>query len=132
MVDVITRPFRCLILLCCHFSLSPSHLPHRVFGAIVFGAMAIGQASAFAPDAAKAKVSAQRIVFLLKSEPTIDSESTEGEKLGVSGRQLPPFVGQDLLVMGSNPRFSSSMNLSPCRFLQTGKHLQIYTFNLKI
>ncbi|XP_048246672.1 ATP-dependent translocase ABCB1-like isoform X4 [Haliotis rufescens] len=54
----------------------------KVFGAIVFGAMAIGQASAFAPDAAKAKVSAQRIVFLLKSEPTIDSESTEGEKLG--------------------------------------------------
>ncbi|XP_046555643.1 phosphatidylcholine translocator ABCB4-like [Haliotis rubra] len=54
----------------------------KVFGAIVFGAMAIGQASAFAPDAAKATVSAQRIIFLLNSEPTINSESTAGEKLG--------------------------------------------------
>ncbi|XP_067650527.1 ATP-dependent translocase ABCB1-like isoform X2 [Haliotis asinina] len=54
----------------------------KVFGAIVFGAMAIGQASAFAPDAAKATVSAQRILYLLNSEPSIDSASTAGEKLG--------------------------------------------------
>ncbi|XP_041365768.1 ATP-dependent translocase ABCB1-like isoform X2 [Gigantopelta aegis] len=52
----------------------------KVFGSIVFGAMAIGQASAFAPDAAKAGVSAQKICMLLDKVPAIDSESTEGRK----------------------------------------------------
>ena len=52
----------------------------RVFSVIVFGAMAIGQASAFAPDAAKASVSAQKICMLLDKVPAIDSESTDGKK----------------------------------------------------
>ncbi|XP_076435094.1 ATP-dependent translocase ABCB1-like [Babylonia areolata] len=52
-----------------------------VFGAIVFGAMALGNASAFAPDAGKAQVSAQRIIKLLDSVPSINSQSTEGRRL---------------------------------------------------
>ena len=53
---------------------------YRVFSAIVFGAMAIGEASAFAPDAAKASASAAVIFQLLDRVPTIDAESEEGEK----------------------------------------------------
>ncbi|PVD39429.1 hypothetical protein C0Q70_02059 [Pomacea canaliculata] len=52
-----------------------------VFSAIVFGAMALGNASAFAPDAGKAQVSAQRIIKLLDKQPVIDSESQDGDKL---------------------------------------------------
>ncbi|XP_078320716.1 ATP-dependent translocase ABCB1 isoform X3 [Crassostrea virginica] len=52
----------------------------KVFGAIVFGAMALGQASAFAPDAGKAKMSAAHIFQLLNSEPKIDVYSEAGQK----------------------------------------------------
>ena len=53
----------------------------RVFMAIVFGAFSVGQASAFAPNYAKAKTSAKRIFFLLDRVPLIDNYSKEGEKL---------------------------------------------------
>ncbi|XP_076435076.1 ATP-dependent translocase ABCB1-like isoform X2 [Babylonia areolata] len=52
-----------------------------VFSAIVFGAMALGNASAFAPDAGKAQVSAQRIIKLIDNVPSINSQSTEGRTL---------------------------------------------------
>lgn len=52
-----------------------------VFGAIVFSAMALGNASAFAPDAGKAQVSAQRIIKLLDLNPSIDSQSPDGKRL---------------------------------------------------
>ncbi|XP_075683762.1 ATP-dependent translocase ABCB1-like [Rhinoderma darwinii] len=51
-----------------------------VFSAIVFGAMALGQTSSFAPDYAKAKTSAAHIVSLLEREPLIDSYSAAGQK----------------------------------------------------
>ncbi|XP_053322474.1 ATP-dependent translocase ABCB1 [Spea bombifrons] len=51
-----------------------------VFSAIVFGAMALGQTSSFAPDYAKAKMSASHIFNLLERVPLIDSYSSEGEK----------------------------------------------------
>ncbi|KAM9307778.1 ATP-dependent translocase ABCB1 [Gastrophryne carolinensis] len=50
-----------------------------VFSAIVFGAMALGQTSSFAPDYAKAKTSAAHIFSLLEREPLIDSYSAAGE-----------------------------------------------------
>ena len=53
----------------------------RVFFAIIFGAFAIGQASAFAPNYSKAKISANRIFFLLDRQPVIDNYSEDGEKL---------------------------------------------------
>ena len=54
---------------------------NRVFSAIVFGAMAVGQVSSFAPDYAKAKVSAAHIIMIIEKTPLIDSYSTEGQKL---------------------------------------------------
>ncbi|KAK6172116.1 hypothetical protein SNE40_018066 [Patella caerulea] len=52
----------------------------RVFGAIVFGAMALGQASSFAPDASKAQLAASHIFFLIDKKPKINSESEGGQK----------------------------------------------------
>ncbi|XP_005876199.1 PREDICTED: multidrug resistance protein 1 [Myotis brandtii] len=52
-----------------------------VFSAIVFGAMAVGQVSSFAPDYAKAKVSAAHILMIIEKTPLIDSYSTEGLQL---------------------------------------------------
>ncbi|XP_004582336.2 ATP-dependent translocase ABCB1 isoform X2 [Ochotona princeps] len=51
-----------------------------VFSAVVFGAMAVGQVSSFAPDYAKAKISASHIIGILERIPLIDSYSTEGLK----------------------------------------------------
>ncbi len=52
----------------------------RVLFALVFGALAVGQASAFAPNLAKATVSTNRIFSLLDRKPIIDNYSTEGQK----------------------------------------------------
>ncbi|XP_051856874.1 phosphatidylcholine translocator ABCB4 isoform X2 [Antechinus flavipes] len=51
-----------------------------VFSAIVFGAMALGHASSFAPDYAKAKLSAAHLFMLFEREPLIDSYSEAGLK----------------------------------------------------
>ncbi|XP_027754516.1 multidrug resistance protein 1 isoform X1 [Empidonax traillii] len=51
-----------------------------VFSAVVFGAMALGQTSSFAPDYAKAKISAAHLFRLFERVPSIDSYSEEGEK----------------------------------------------------
>ena len=51
-----------------------------MFSAIVFSAMAIGEASSFAPNAAKAQTSAEKIFELLDTVPAIDSYSPEGVK----------------------------------------------------
>uniref|UniRef100_A0A2K6GQZ3 P-type phospholipid transporter n=1 Tax=Propithecus coquereli TaxID=379532 RepID=A0A2K6GQZ3_PROCO len=52
--------------------------PYRVFSAIVFGAVALGHASSFAPDYAKAKLSAAHLFMLFERQPLIDSYSEEG------------------------------------------------------
>lgn len=49
--------------------------------------MAIGEASSFAPDAAKAEASAKEIFKLLDKKPKIDSYSEEGHKLMEVGFQ---------------------------------------------
>nr|XP_006823098.1 PREDICTED: multidrug resistance protein 1A-like [Saccoglossus kowalevskii] len=59
-----------------------------VFSAIAFGAMALGQASAFAPDATKAKSAANNIFVMLDREPEIDSSSTEGLKPEVCNSEV--------------------------------------------
>ncbi|KAK2531311.1 multidrug resistance protein 1 [Columba livia] len=51
-----------------------------VFSAVVFGAMALGQSSSFAPDYAKAKMSAAHLFLLFERVPSIDSYSEDGEK----------------------------------------------------
>nr|XP_045016867.1 phosphatidylcholine translocator ABCB4 isoform X2 [Jaculus jaculus] len=52
--------------------------PYRVFSAIVFGAVALGHASSFAPDYTKAKLSAAHLFCLFERQPLIDSYSREG------------------------------------------------------
>ncbi|XP_029635962.1 ATP-dependent translocase ABCB1-like [Octopus sinensis] len=51
----------------------------KVFGAIVFGAFALGQVGAVAPDFAKVKTSSARIMDLLDRVPAIDSYSQTGK-----------------------------------------------------
>lgn len=46
--------------------------------AVIFGAMAVGQNSSFAPDIAEAQVAASRIFYLIDSKPNIDAYSSEG------------------------------------------------------
>ena len=65
----------------------PGHIAHEsfsdvftVFMAVIFGSIGAGQASSFAPNYAKAKLSANRIFALLDREPIIDGYSEEGLK----------------------------------------------------
>ncbi|XP_057195494.1 ATP-dependent translocase ABCB1 [Triplophysa rosa] len=51
-----------------------------VFSVIVFAAMNIGQSSSFAPDFAKAKAAAARILKLLDKKPAIDIYDESGDK----------------------------------------------------
>ncbi|XP_023145774.2 ATP-binding cassette, sub-family B (MDR/TAP), member 4 isoform X2 [Amphiprion ocellaris] len=50
-----------------------------VISAILFGAMAVGEANSFAPNYAKAKMSAAHLIMLINKEPAIDNLSHEGE-----------------------------------------------------
>ena len=52
----------------------------RVIFAVMFGGVGVGQAGAFAPNYTKARLSANRIFFLLNREPLIDGYSEEGTK----------------------------------------------------
>uniref|UniRef100_A0AAX7U7S3 ATP-binding cassette sub-family B member 5 n=1 Tax=Astatotilapia calliptera TaxID=8154 RepID=A0AAX7U7S3_ASTCA len=50
-----------------------------VISAVLFGAMAVGQVNSFAPNYAKAKLSAAHIMMLLNKEPAIDNLSKDGD-----------------------------------------------------
>uniref|UniRef100_A0A4W3KD90 ATP-binding cassette sub-family B member 5 n=1 Tax=Callorhinchus milii TaxID=7868 RepID=A0A4W3KD90_CALMI len=64
-----------------------------VFNAIVYGAMAVGQSSSFAPDYAKAKTSAANLFALFERVPSIDSYSTDGQNKNLeSNKQLSNIV----------------------------------------
>ncbi|XP_072250387.1 ATP-dependent translocase ABCB1 [Leuresthes tenuis] len=52
-----------------------------VISAVLFGAMAVGEANSFAPNYAKAKMSAAHLFMLLNKEPAIDNLSQKGEML---------------------------------------------------
>ncbi|KAK2154279.1 hypothetical protein LSH36_272g05058 [Paralvinella palmiformis] len=54
---------------------------YRVFSAIVFSALQVGQATSFAPDYGEAKVSAAKIFALLDRKSAIDSSDPDGKKL---------------------------------------------------
>ena len=51
----------------------------KVFSAVVFTALSVGRASSFASDAAKAQLSATKIVGLLKRTPLVDISSKDGQ-----------------------------------------------------
>uniref|UniRef100_A0A8C4JA74 Phosphatidylcholine translocator ABCB4-like n=1 Tax=Dromaius novaehollandiae TaxID=8790 RepID=A0A8C4JA74_DRONO len=87
-----------------------------VFSAVVFGAMALGQSSSFAPDYAKAKISAAHLFMLFETVPSIDSYSEEGLKpvnvmfnypnrpdvKVLQGLRLKVEKGQTLALVGSS------------------------------
>uniref|UniRef100_A0A3P9I9C9 ATP-binding cassette, sub-family B (MDR/TAP), member 4 n=1 Tax=Oryzias latipes TaxID=8090 RepID=A0A3P9I9C9_ORYLA len=50
-----------------------------VISAVLFGAMAVGEANSFAPNYAKAKMSAAHLMMLINKVPDIDNLSNEGE-----------------------------------------------------
>ncbi|XP_053289020.1 ATP-binding cassette, sub-family B (MDR/TAP), member 4 [Pleuronectes platessa] len=50
-----------------------------VISTVLYGAMAIGEANSFAPNYAKAKMSASHLMMLMNLEPAIDNLSQEGE-----------------------------------------------------
>lgn len=65
------------------------------FTALIFGAAGAGQAAAFAPNYAKAKLSANRVFFLLDRVPEIDGYSEEGEKPKVGKVEPPSFTEKE-------------------------------------
>ncbi|KAM7420780.1 hypothetical protein PAMA_015143 [Pampus argenteus] len=50
-----------------------------VISAVLFGAMAVGEANSFTPNYAKAKISASHLMMLINRKPNIDNLSEEGE-----------------------------------------------------
>ena len=48
--------------------------------AVIFGAMAVGQASSFAPDYAEAKLAANRLFKLFDRVPEIDIDDESGDQ----------------------------------------------------
>lgn len=50
-----------------------------MISAVLYGAMALGEANSFAPNYAKAKMSAAHLMHLITKEPDIDNLSTRGE-----------------------------------------------------
>uniref|UniRef100_A0A4X1T1G3 ATP binding cassette subfamily B member 1 n=1 Tax=Sus scrofa TaxID=9823 RepID=A0A4X1T1G3_PIG len=79
--------------------------------AIVYGVMAIGHIDSFAPDYAKAKVSAARVITIIEKVPLIDSYSTTGLQLNTVegnltfnevGLSLEVKKGQTLALVGSS------------------------------
>jgi ABC-type multidrug transport system fused ATPase/permease subunit len=69
-----------------HVAFAPFDRVFVVFNALIFGAVGAGQAGAFAPNYAKARVSANRIFAMIKRVPKIDVYSEEGERgMEVSG-----------------------------------------------
>ncbi|XP_028971452.2 ATP-binding cassette, sub-family B (MDR/TAP), member 4 isoform X1 [Esox lucius] len=50
-----------------------------VISAMLYGAMAVGEANSFTPNYAKAKISASHLMMLINREPAIDNCSQEGE-----------------------------------------------------
>uniref|UniRef100_A0A8C5CCE9 ATP-binding cassette, sub-family B (MDR/TAP), member 4 n=1 Tax=Gadus morhua TaxID=8049 RepID=A0A8C5CCE9_GADMO len=51
-----------------------------VFSAVLYGAMAVGEANTFTPNYAKAKISASHLMMLIEREPAINNLSQGGEK----------------------------------------------------
>uniref|UniRef100_A0A665UJT8 ATP-binding cassette, sub-family B (MDR/TAP), member 4 n=1 Tax=Echeneis naucrates TaxID=173247 RepID=A0A665UJT8_ECHNA len=50
-----------------------------VISAVLYGAMAVGEANSFAPNYAKAKMSASHLMVLMNRKPAVDNLSQEGE-----------------------------------------------------
>lgn len=51
-----------------------------MISAVVYGAMAVGEANSFTPNYAKAKMSASHVLMLINRVPAIDNASENGDK----------------------------------------------------
>lgn len=51
-----------------------------MISAVVYGAMAVGEANSFTPNYAKAKMSASHVLMLINRVPAIDNSSEDGDK----------------------------------------------------
>lgn len=51
-----------------------------MISAVVYGAMAVGEANSFTPNYAKAKMSASHVLMLINRVPAIDNASEDGDK----------------------------------------------------
>lgn len=49
-----------------------------MISAVLYGAMAVGEANSFAPNYAKAKMAASYLMMLINTKPAIDNLSEEG------------------------------------------------------
>ena len=76
----------------------------RVFFALIFGAVGAGQAGAFAPNYTKARLSSNRIFFLLDRKPVIDGYSEEGTKL-VNLKKIYDVMNDEYFVTFVMKRF---------------------------
>uniref|UniRef100_A0A3B3S4D3 ABC-type xenobiotic transporter n=1 Tax=Paramormyrops kingsleyae TaxID=1676925 RepID=A0A3B3S4D3_9TELE len=83
-----------------------------VFSVIVFAAMNIGQSSSFAPDFAKAKASAQRILALLERKPEIDIYSEKGDMPFHDVQFMYPTRRNVKVLQGLNVSVSSGQTLA--------------------
>uniref|UniRef100_A0A672J0P2 ATP-binding cassette, sub-family B (MDR/TAP), member 4 n=1 Tax=Salarias fasciatus TaxID=181472 RepID=A0A672J0P2_SALFA len=86
-----------------------------VISAVLYGAMALGEANSFAPNYAKAKLSAAHLLMLLDKQPEIDNLSHEGDSPSVKfnypsrpdvpilqGLNLKVKKGETLALVGSS------------------------------
>ncbi|XP_072548370.1 ATP-dependent translocase ABCB1 [Salminus brasiliensis] len=53
---------------------------YLVISAVMYGAMAVGEANSFTPNYAKAKISASHVLMLINRVPDIDNDSEEGDQ----------------------------------------------------
>ena len=70
---------------------------YRVFFAFFFGILSAAQGSSFAPNYAKARLSAKRIFALVDLVPAIDSFSEEGDK-PVCGHVIHMYADHCLVI----------------------------------
>lgn len=62
-----------------------------VISAVLYGAIALGEANSFTPNYAKAKLSAAHLMMLINKEPDIDNLSHEGESPVHNAHQTQNF-----------------------------------------
>lgn len=77
--------------------------PPSVVSAVLFGAMALGEANSFAPNYAKAKLSASHLIMLLNKEPAIDNMSQEGQSPVNNSNPHTSMKWQNLLITSNSP-----------------------------
>lgn len=85
----------------------------RVISAVLYGAMAVGEANTFAPNFAKAKISAAHLMMLIRKEPAIDNLSENGQSPVHVTRSLPSSRARSRHGAFLRLNFSCASSLHP-------------------